>query len=519
MTHGQRHFSSYAEEICSALTRFPEREAVVRGEQRFTAGQLRDLVFRMARVFETRGLGPGKTVALLGGNLPQLLAARYAAHLLGCRVVHLYARLSVAAQAVIVRDVETGVLVVDPRVAGRAGELAARSGVPDILTLGPAAVGEDLLELAACRSAGTFPGRARPQDICVIQYTGGTTGRPKGVCTTFAQEAARGERPRVPDVARRLLVCTTLAHAAGRLTDRTLAAGGSVVLLEDFEPAEVLTAIERERISWLFLLPPLLSRLLDHPDCGRRDTSTLTTLLYGGCVASPGRISEALSRIGPVLSQGYGQMEAGGISQLTTEDHDPQRPERLRSAGRPLPGVRVAIRDTAGNDVPAGEAGEICVRSDTVMQGYWKQPELTAEVLRDGWLHTGDLGRLDADGYLTVLDRLRDVVIMVGGKFHTSELEDVLESHPGVRQSAVFGIPDTDGVDQVHAVVVPTPDGTVDERQLRELARTELGEIYDAIRITFTTQLPLTETGKPDKKLLRQHSSRTPPNCGADSCA
>lgn len=500
-----RCFRPYSEEICDALAQHPGREVLAHGKRRFTARQLRDLVYRMARVLESRGLGRERTVTLLGGNLPQLLAARYAAHLLGCRVVHLYPRLSAEAQAAIVRDVETGVLVADPRCAGRAREVAALSGVGEVLALGPGpGPGEDLLELAARRSGAPFPGRALPQDVCVIQHTGGTTGHPKGVCTTFAQESARGERPSPPDTARRLLVCTTLAHSAGRITDRTLAAGGSVVLLDDFEPAEVLAAIERERITWLFLLPPLLYRLLDHPDLDRRDTSGLVNLVYGGCPASPPRIAEALRRIGPALSQGYGQMEAGAISQLTAEDHDPRHPGRLRSAGRPLPGVEVAIRDTAGNDVPVGESGEICVRSPTVMRGYWKQPELTAQVLREGWLHTGDLGRLDADGYLTVLDRRKDTVILVGGKVHTSELEDVLDSHPGVRHSAVVGVPGADGTHQVHAVVVPAPDGSVDEEQLRDLVRTRLGELYDPVRVAFTAELPLTEAGKPDKKLLRQ---------------
>ncbi|MEV5205279.1 fatty acid--CoA ligase family protein [Streptomyces sp. NPDC053720] len=140
------------------------------------------------------------------------------------------------------------------------------------------------------------------------------------------------------------------------------------------------------------------------------------------------------------------------------------------------------------------------------MQGYWKKPELTAQAMQDGWLHTRDLGRLDADGYLTVLDRMNDMVSLLGGKVHTSELENVLHSHPGIHHSAVFGTPDTDGMDKIHAVVVPAPDSTVDEAQLRELVRAELGEFYAPVHITFTTRLPLTEAGKPDKKLLREQA-------------
>lgn len=175
---------------------------------------------------------------------------------------------------------------------------------------------------------------------------------------------------------------------------------------------------------------------MDHPDADRTDTSSLRQLIYGGCQASPARIADAIRRLGPVLMQGYGQSESGSISVLTPDDHDLSRPERLRSAGRVLNGVEVAIRDTDGNDRPHGDHGEICVRSGHLMQGYWKQPELTAEVLRDGWLHTGDIGFLDAEGYLTITDRIKDMIVVVGGHVYTTELEDLLNSHPHVLQSA-----------------------------------------------------------------------------------
>ena len=177
--------------------------------------------------------------------------------------------------------------------------------------------------------------------------------------------------------------------------------------------------------------------------------------------------------------QGYGQNEAGGISVLAQEDHDPQRPDRLRSAGKVLPDVEVAIRDEAGRDLPAGEHGEVCVRSDMIMKGYWKQPELTAEVLRDGWLHTGDIGFLDDEGYLTIVDRIKDMIVVVGGHVYTTELEDLLNSHPQVLQSAVFGVRDADRMERVHAAVVRAPGSDVDARQLREMVCAERGAMYE----------------------------------------
>lgn len=503
-------FRTYVEENLDVLSADPAREALVHQGRRVTAGEFRALVHRLARALRARGVDRGTTVTLLSGNLPETLAARYAANLLGARVNFLYNKLSAESQAAIVRDVETRALIVDPRMAERAAEVTALAPVPDVLVLGPAKTGgADLLELAAGESDEPFASRARPDDVCTIRHTGGTTGHPKGICTTFTQARwFHGVLQQEPESERRQLVCTTLAHAAGVMADSTLHAGGTVVLLDDFDPATALATIERERITELFLLPPLLYQLMDHPDAQHTDTSSLRMVTYGGCQASPARIADAIRMFGPVLMQGYGQNEAGGISTLAPEDHDPERPDRLRSAGKVLPDVEVAIRDEAGRDLPTGEHGEVCVRSDMIMQGYWKQPELTAEVLRDGWLHTGDIGFLDEEGYLTIVDRIKDMIVVVGGHVYTTELEDLLNSHPQVLQSAVFGVRDADRMERVHAVVVRAPGSTVDAAQLGAMVRTERGAMYEPARLTFVEALPLTDAGKPDKKELRRQAEQ-----------
>ncbi|MEV6563693.1 AMP-binding protein [Streptomyces kronopolitis] len=503
-------FRTYVEENLDVLSADPTREALVHQGRRVTAGEFRTFVHRLARALRARGVDRGTTVTLLSGNLPETLAARYAANLLGARVNFLYNKLSAESQAAIVRDVETHALIVDPRMAERAAEVTALAPVPDVLVLGPAKKGGvDLLELAAGESDEPFASRARPDDVCTIRHTGGTTGHPKGICTTFTQARwFHGVLRQEPESGRRQLVCTTLAHAAGVMADSTLHAGGTVVLLDDFDPATALATIERERITELFLLPPLLYQLMDHPDAQHTDTSSLRMVTYGGCQASPARIADAIRMFGPVLMQGYGQNEAGGISTLAPEDHDPERPDRLRSAGKVLPDVEVAIRDEAGRDLPAGEHGEVCVRSDMIMQGYWKQPELTAEVLRDGWLHTGDIGFLDEENYLTIVDRIKDMIVVVGGHVYTTELEDLLNSHPQVLQSAVFGVRDADRMERVHAVVVRAPGSTVDAAQLGAMVRTERGAMYEPARLTFVEALPLTDAGKPDKKELRRQAEQ-----------
>ncbi|MFD5420528.1 AMP-binding protein [Streptomyces sp. NPDC127069] len=499
------HFRSHVEEILDALEKEPDREALVHHDRRLTAGELRGLVYAMARALRSQGVRRGQTVTLLAGNLPETIAARYAAGLLGCAVNHLYAGLSAEVHADIIRDVETRALIVDPAHLDRAADLARRVPLERVLVLGPGpdtGTGTDLSALAAAESTEVLQGAARPQDICTIRHTGGTTGHPKAICTTFGQWVSIGPGWSGEDRIR-ALVCTTLAHAAGFMADTTLQRGGTVVLLDGFDAGAVLAAIERERVSHTFLLPPLLYQLMDHPDVDRTDTSSLRLLTYGGCASSPARLAAAVRRFGPVLNQFYGQNEAGGISMLSPEDHDPRRPELLRTAGKVMEGVEVAVRAPDGRHLPAGEHGEICVRSPQVMKGYWKQPELTAEVLRDGWLHTGDIGFVDEEGYLTIVDRLKDMIVVVGGHVYTVELEDVLNSHPQVRQSAVLGVPDANRMERVHAVVVRAPGGDVGEEELRAMVRERKGAMYEPASIVFVDALPLTDAGKPDKKLLR----------------
>ncbi|MET8755642.1 AMP-binding protein [Streptomyces sp. NPDC004667] len=508
------HFHSHVEEILDALAKEPGREALVHRDRRLSAGELRDLVYGMARALRSQGVTRGQTVTLLSGNLPETIAARYAAGLLGCAVNHLYAGLSADVHADILRDVETRALMVDPAHRERGADLARRLPLERVLVLGGGdggGAGPDLVRLAAEESTEPFPGAARPQDICTIRHTGGTTGHPKAICTTFGQWVSVG-----PDWSEegqvRALVCTTLAHAAGLVADNALHRGGAVVLLDEFEAGAVLGAIERERISHTFLLPPLLYQLMDHPEVDRTDTSSLRMLTYGGCASSPARLAAAVRRFGPVLKQFYGQNEAGGISVLSPQDHDPLRPELLRTAGKVMDGVEVSVRDADGRHLPTGEHGEICVRSPHVMQGYWKQPELTAEVLRDGWLHTGDIGFVDPDGYLTIVDRLKDMIVVVGGHVYTVELEDVLNSHPHVLQSAVLGVPDANLMERVHAVVVRAPGADVGEEELRAMVRDRKGAMYEPASIAFVDALPLTDAGKPDKKLLRSRAVEPAPS-------
>ncbi|WP_328924428.1 MULTISPECIES: SDR family NAD(P)-dependent oxidoreductase [unclassified Streptomyces] len=501
-------FRTHVEKILAGLETSPAREALVHRGRRTTALELRAMVFRMARALRRQGVDRRQTVTILSGTRPEALAVRFAAGLVGCRVHHLNNSLTAETQAAIVQDIETHTLIVDPGYGDRAEELTGLASVAQVLSLGPSDTRTDLLELAAQEAADPFPSRARPQDICVFNYTGGTTGRPKGIAVTYEEISGNYTAPPAGGAQKpRLLMCTPLMYTGGVMADVVLMSEGTVVLHDGFDAGEVLAAIERERITHIFLVPPMPYQLVDHPASVTTDTSSMRTVMYAGCRASASRLADVVRRFGPVLVQSYGQNEAGGISVLASQDHDPSRPGVLSSAGRPLPWVTVAIRDEAGRELPPLEHGEICVRSKTVMRGYWKQPDESDAVLKDGWLHTGDIGFLDSNGYLTVTDRARDMINVASDHIYPSDLEDLLNSHHLVADSAVFGVLGDDAIEHVHAVVVPVPGETINPQKLLEMVREAWGEICVPIQLGFTDSLPRTGAGKPDKQRLKALAS------------
>ncbi|MEV5510727.1 AMP-binding protein [Streptomyces orinoci] len=497
-------FVSYPAAILDALSAAPERTAVTTADgARITAGEFRDLTWRLAGELIERGVTHGSTVTLLTGNTAEALAARYAAGLAGARVVGLYDGMSPETMARIVASVEAVLVLVDGERHAAAKELLALPGLPPALALGPSSFAEDVLAAAARQEARPPSVRVRPEDDWCIRHTGGTTGIPKGIRSLHGpyREALEmrfegaGEAPRY-------LACTPLAHLAGLFADAALLQGGSVVLQRDFDPGEVLAAVEREGITHLWLLPPLIYRLLDHPALPRTDLSTLGRISYGGCAASPARLRQAAEAFGPVLYGLYGLSEAQAITQAAPHEHSVTGPDGRVTVGRALPGVEIVVRDPSGADLPAGQQGEIVVRTPGMMAGYWKRPDATAEVLRDGWLYTGDLGYLDENGYLFVVDRIKEKIIVVGGHVYPSEVEELLLSHPAVAQCAVFGVQDEDAAEHVHAAIVPAPGERPDPSLIREFVTARKGRIYAPEGVHLLPSIPLTSVGKPDRKRL-----------------
>jgi fatty-acyl-CoA synthase len=300
----------------------------------------------------------------------------------------------------------------------------------------------------------------------------------------------------------RYLACSPISHAAGFLVAPTLLKGGTVYLLPGFDPEKVLDHIERQCVNTLFLVPTMIYGLLDHPRTAEADLSNLEVLIYASAPMSPARLRDSLHQFGPVMMQCYGQTESIHVTFMRKDEHQLDRQERFLSCGRPPAGIRTTILDANNEPLLQGEIGEVCVRGPTVMHGYWKQPEATRETLRGGWLHTGDLGRMDEDGFIYLVDRAKDMIISGGFNVYSKEVEDALATHPAVAQCAVIGVPDEKWGEKVLAIV-RLRDERVTEPELIEYVKEKKGSVQAPKEVIFVDQLPLTSLGKTDKNLLR----------------
>jgi fatty-acyl-CoA synthase len=413
-------------------------------------------------------------------------------------------------QAYVLRDAGIETLVFDPAFAERAAALRDRvPGLTRLLSLGPCDAGEDLTALAAaCQPQPLVAPAVDPEAISALAYTGGTTGVPKGVMNTYRGSAAMAQIMLTEwqwPAELRHLICTPLSHAGAAFVVPVLVRGGTIVVLPKFDAGQVLAAIERYRITSLFLVPSMIYALLDHPAFGATDLSSLQTVFYGASPMSPARLQEAIRKIGPVFFQFYGQTEAAQtVCVMRKEDHDVDDLARLATCGRPVPWLHVALLDDEGNVVPRGEPGEICVRGPLVMNGYWNKPEQTAEAFRHGWLHTGDVAREDRDGFFTIVDRKKDMIVSGGFNVFPREIEDVLATHPCVAASAVIGVPDPKWGEAVKAVIVLRDAAApVTAAELTALVKDHKGPHHAPKSVDFIDAIPLTPVGKPDKKALR----------------
>jgi fatty-acyl-CoA synthase len=501
-------FPTVCGQTLRALARYPSRVAFSWPGGSITYRGATELIGRLQKVFMQLGLEPGTRVAFLTANRADSWCAGVAAQLSRLAVTWLHPLGSLDDQLFQIEDSEAQVLVIDADTfRDRGGDLATKAPtLRAIFTLGAAGYGIDLLAGIVAMGTATPRCLAGPDDIATLNYTGGTTGKSKGALRTHRQYGGFANAIladfEIPDTPRYLTVAP-ISHVAGTKVLPSLMRGGTVHMLRGFDPDAVLKTIARERINFTLFVPTMIYVLLDHPALDTTDLSSLELLLYGASAMSPSRLVEGMNRIGPVFSQLYGQTECYPVSVLRKADHDPNVPELFLSCGFPIAACDVKILNDDDQEVATGEPGEICVRAPHVMAEYWKRPEQTAETLKNGWLHTGDIARADERGYLFILDRKKDMIVSGGFNIFPREIEDVLSQHADVAMVAVVGVPDDKWGEAVTAVVVAREGIQPSAEELINLVKARKGSAHAPKQVKFVTELPMTAVGKVDKKVLK----------------
>ena len=470
---------------------------------------------RIAALLIDEGFAAGAHAAVLSGNS----AAAFEAILGILRADGVWVmannRAAVAENAYILGLLEVDTLFVHSEVADRIPRL--RRECPSIrryIALDQPIAGADLFlgERIADAPAPTLPQRrsGAADELAFLANTGGTTGRPKGVMLTngnwqaLVSSLVASMPMRRPPIN---LVAAPMTHAAGPLALASMALGGTVVVLRKFDPALVVEAIERHRVTYMFLPPTAIYMLLAHPGVREADLGSLEYISYAGAPMSTDRLEEAIRVFGPVMNASFGQTEAPMcVTAMPPHEHLKADGTLAHpgSCGRPNLLSIVEIMDDEGRILPPGERGEIVVRGPLVMAGYYKNPEASAVVSRFGWHHTGDIGVRDADGWFYVVDRKKDMIISGGFNIYPAEVEQALLKHPAVQDCAVIGIPDDKWGEAVIAVIEPRHGMRCVEAELLDHARALLGPVKTPKRIEVMATLPRTTAGKVSRAELRK---------------
>lgn len=509
---------SLVERIKQAATAHPDRLCLVEGARPDGAGltfaETWDAVEATAEQLGRWGIGPGDKVAVLSPNDPRVVVATVALLSLGAAWLPINSRESTATIVTLLGRFDCDAVVVHPDLAEVAQDaLRAVAGLRGVISL------DELTERSGEITA--LPPRARGADpadldLAAVFPTGGTTGHPKGVTFTHQRLAAlagcyAAALARPDDV---YLAAAPLTHVGGRICLSVVASGGTVVILPGFDERAVLETVQQHRITTFTVTPTMLYRLLDCPGRSDFDTSSLRSLVYGGGPTAVSRIRQAIDAFGPVLEGGFGQTEAPMfITRLRPEDHfvegRPAPDDRLRSVGRRTSVSELRIVDEDGQEVAAGTSGRVLVRGPFTMSGYYRDPDTTA-ARRVGAFHsTGDIGFLDPDGFLTLVGRETDLIITGGFNVYPAEVENVIAAQPGVRECAVFGLPDVRWGEVVVAVVSAETGVQLDVDDLRGRVRPLLGGVKTPKRIEIVDELPRNDTGKILKRVLLEERAPT----------
>jgi long-chain acyl-CoA synthetase len=493
--------------LTASAQRTPDQPAVTLGEAALTYAQLDGAVSALATSLAEQGVEPGDRVALWMPNVPQFVIGYFAILRTGGVVVPVSTLLGLNEVSYILSDSGAKALIAAHVFNDITAQLSA--AVPTlqrVIVWGPTDV-PDAVNLDALCARGADDSALRPSggdELAVVIYTSGTTGRPKGAMlshrnlVTNAASCAGVIEVGPQD---RFLTVLPLFHSFGATVCMILPIlqGAHNVLLPRFNPAEVVQALSAYRITVFAGVPAMYGVLMGVKEVAGLDLSALRLCVTGGAPCPPPLVTAVRERFGALLAEGYGPTEASPVVSV----NPPGGVQKIGTTGPAIPGVEVRIADEQGGWLPVGEVGEVCVHGPNVMLGYWHAPEATAETIRDGWLFTGDMGRLDEDGYLSIVDRKKDMIIVSGMNVYPREVEDVIYTLPAVADCAVVGEPSERRGEDVKAFVVLKEGQTLSEDELLAHCRERLAAFKVPRTVVFAPDLPRSGTGKVLKRALR----------------
>jgi long-chain acyl-CoA synthetase len=482
-----------AENLSTSARRDAEHTALKLDESVLSYAALDDASARVAALLRERGVEPGDRVALMLPNVPHFAIVYYGVLRAGATVLPMNVLFKRREVAFLLGDSEARVLVAWHGFAEEA-ELGAAETAAECLILAP---GEFEQLLAGIDPVADVAGRD-PSDTAVILYTSGTTGTPKGA------ELTHGNLARNAEVSRQLFSLDTqsvilgslpLFHSFGQTCtlNAAMLVGATMTLLPRFEAGKALEIVERDRATVFMGVPTMYNALLNHPERERFDVSSLQVCVSGGASLPVELLHAFEDAFRCTILEGYGLSETSPVASF----NHPDAVRKPGSIGTPVDGVEMKLVDEAGADIPLGEVGEILIRGHNVMKGYWRRPEATAEAISaDGWFASGDLARMDEDGYFFIVDRKKDMIIRGGYNVYPREIEEVLYSHPAVREVAVVGVPHPELGEEVGAAVALKPGADATAEELRDFVKEQIAAYKYPRLVWFVDELPKTATGK-----------------------
>jgi acyl-CoA synthetase (AMP-forming)/AMP-acid ligase II len=496
--------STLPEAVACLARDHPSGTAWIAADEHVSFREFERRCWRVANRLDESGLQRDGRIAFICRNSAAVYELLFGAAMQGCVLAGVNWRLAPAEIAFILRDSGAKLLFVAPEFTEAVREALAIAEVKaDIVELGE----EYSIWRDRC-GARIAPQVYKAADVVCQLYTSGTTGSPKGVLLSHASflEMLRSEQHSgdlfdlgPEDVT---LVCSPLFHIGGLSMGLTSFLRGSVTVLCESSPAEIIAAVGRHRVTTTFLVPSLLQLVIEDASFSSDRVASLRLLRYGASPISSALLRRAREVMVCDFAQMYGMTECcGAVFCLRPEDH--LNEDRLVSCGRPLANVEVMIADAQGVPLPSPMVGEVCIRSPAIMRGYWRQPQATAEAFFDDWYRTGDAGQLDAENYLYLRDRVKDMIVSGGENIYPAEVENAIAEHHDVAEVAVIGIPDDKWGEAVRAVVVLKPGATTSERDIIAAARTRIAGYKVPKSVEFVTDLPRNGAGKVLRRSLR----------------